>query len=99
MEGRGRGEWRGHVGASVGHVGLLPLESLEFLVELVTIGIKTILLLFHALSVLALELLDHLRMRLLSIGLVIEVHFLLELKRLLEFLLEFFEVSLGLVTL
>ena len=57
------------------------------------------MLLLHALGILALKLLDHLRVRLLSIGLVVEVHLLLELERLLELLLELLEIGLGLVTL
>ena len=57
------------------------------------------MLLLHALGVLAFQLLDHLRVCLLGIGLIVEVHLLLQLERLLELLLELLQVGLRLVTL
>ena len=57
------------------------------------------MLLLHALGVLALQLLDHLGVCLLGIGLIVEVHLLLQLERLLELLLELLQVGLRLVTL
>ena len=52
------------------------------------------MLLLHTLRVLALQLLDHLGVRLLGIGLIVEVHLLLQLERLLELLLELLQVGL-----
>ena len=65
---------------SLRHVGLLPLECLDLLTKLVSVAVHSVGLLAHALSVLGLELLDHLGVGLLGIGLVIEVHLLLELE-------------------
>ena len=78
---------------------LVALQSLDLLVELVTVCSRPLLLLAHALSVLALELLDHLRVCLLRVRLIVEVHLLLELERLLKLLLQLFKVRLRLVAL
>jgi len=80
-------------------VRLVPLQALQLLVELVTVIVQTVLLLLHTLGILALQLRNHLRVSLLRIGLVIEVHLLLQLKRLLELLLQFFKIGLRLVAL
>lgn len=61
-------------------MGLVPLQALQLLVELVTVSVQTVLLLLHTLGILALQLRNHLRVSLLRIGLVIEVHLLLQLK-------------------
>ena len=65
---------------SLRHVSLLPLECLDLLTKLVSVAVHSVGLLAHALSVFGLELLDHLGVGLLGIGLVIEVHLLLELE-------------------
>ena len=58
----------------------VAFEVLYFLIKLVSIGVEPFLLFFHTLCILALQLLDHLRMSLLGICLVVKVHLLLELK-------------------
>jgi len=84
---------------SLCHVGFLPLKCLDLLAKLISITVHPVRLLAHALGIFGLKLLDHLRVGLLSIGLVIEVHLLLELERLLELLLQLLKVCLRLVTL
>lgn len=78
---------------------LIALKSLDLLVELVPLRRRSVLRLFHSLSVLTLQLLDHRRVGCLSVRLVIKVHLLLKLERLLELLLELLQISLGLITL
>ena len=80
-------------------MGFLPLKCLDLLAKLISVTVHPVRLLAHALGIFGLELLDHLRVGLLSIGLVIEMHLLLELKRLLELLLQLLKVCLRLVTL
>ena len=58
----------------------VAFEVLNFLIQLITIGVESFLLFFHTLSILVFQLLDHLRMSLLGVRLVVKVHFLLELK-------------------
>ena len=77
----------------------VTLKSLDLLSELVTVRIHALTLLFHPLGILCLKLLNHLRVGLLGICLVVEVHLLLELKRLLELLLQLFKVRLTLISL
>lgn len=78
---------------------LITLKSLDLLSELITVRVHALTLFFHSLSILCLKLLNHLRVGLLSVCLVVEVHLLLELERLLEFLLQLFKVRLTLVSL
>ena len=84
---------------ALGHVSLVAFERLNFLVKLVSISIDLLSLLLHTLRILRLQLLNHLRMSLLSVRLVVEVHLLLQFETLLELLLELLKVSLGLVSL
>ena len=58
----------------------VAFEVLNFLIKLISIGVEPFLLFFHTLCILALQLLDHLRMCLLGVRLVVKVHLLLELK-------------------
>jgi len=80
-------------------VALVSLQSFDLLTEFITILVNSVLLFAHSLSVLGFQLCDHLRVRLLRVALVVKVHLLLELKRLLELLLELFEISFALIAL
>ena len=84
---------------ALGHVSLVAFERLNFLVKLVSISIDLLSLLLHTLRILRLQLLNHLRMSLLSVCFVVEVHLLLQFETLLELLLQLLKVSLGLVSL
>ena len=84
---------------ALGEVRLGLLELLDFGVQFGAVSGHSLLLFLEPLGVLRLQLLDHLRVRLLRVRLVVEVHLLLQLERLLEFLLQLFKVRLALVAL
>ena len=78
---------------------LVPLQSFNLLRRLRTIVIHALLLLSHPLCILGFELRDHLGVRCLRVGFVIEVHFLLEFEGLLELFLKLLQIRLTLITL
>ena len=80
-------------------MGLLALKGLDAGVQLKSLAVGSLALLFEALAVLLVDLLEHLVVAGLGVALAVEVHLLLQLEGLLELLLQLFQVGLGLVAL